>query len=264
MSRPTCSRTAERAAENASTTPPSRCRPSEGCAAMRASFLSWTVRTASRSASGGAPAASRRRYGADSQAATAGAVSPAAPPRSACTAITSSTGPTAGRPRSTTCRPAVSDPSSAGARGRIRCAAARRRRVSIHQPVWVDHPTTEEGGDVLAPHHRHPERLPRAPHRLRDCRSALAWRAHRLRPCPDGRDGVVGFGRYSSGGGTGGRRLEYVIGEVGRRLRAGMQRRRGNAATECPEGFRHHVETTVAVAGTNQDGRTGIGPTIGA
>ena len=42
------------------------------------------------------------RYAARLQAATAGAASPAVPPPTACTAITSSTGPTAGRPPSTT------------------------------------------------------------------------------------------------------------------------------------------------------------------
>ena len=40
-----------------------------------------------------------------------------------------------------------------------------------------------------------PERVPRPRNRLRDRHRALARRAHRLRPCPDGRDGVVGFGR---------------------------------------------------------------------
>ena len=48
-----------------------------------------------------------------------------------------------------------------------------------------------------------------------DCETATAhWHggAHRLRPCADGDDGVVGFGRHRSGGGTGGRRLEPVVG----------------------------------------------------
>ena len=46
--------------------------------------------------------ASRRRCAARSRAATAGAASPAAPPLTASMAITSGTGPTAGRPHSTT------------------------------------------------------------------------------------------------------------------------------------------------------------------
>ena len=53
---------------------------------------------ACRSASGAEPAASRPRYAVRLQAATVDAASPAAPPPTACTAITSSTGPTAGRP----------------------------------------------------------------------------------------------------------------------------------------------------------------------
>ena len=58
-----------------------------------------------------------------------------------------------------------------------------------------------------------------------DCETATAhWheRAHRLRSRTDGDDGVVGFGRYSSGGGTGRRGLESVIGEVRQRFPAGM------------------------------------------
>ena len=111
------------------------------------------------------------------------------------------------------------DPSPAGARGRIRRAAPRRRRVPVHQPAWVGHQTTEAAGDLFARHHHHPERIPRACHRLRDRDRALARGAHRLRPCVDGDDGVVGFGRHSSGGGAGGRGLEPVVGE-GCRARA--------------------------------------------
>ena len=44
-----------------STAPPLRPRPPGGCAAMPELFLSWTVRTANRSASGGVPAAPRAR-----------------------------------------------------------------------------------------------------------------------------------------------------------------------------------------------------------
>ena len=69
---------------------------------------------------------------------------------------------------------------------------------------------------VFARHHHRPERIPRTRHRLRDCDRALARRAHRLRPCVDGDDGVVGFGRHPTGGGTGGRRLESVVGQGGR------------------------------------------------
>ena len=65
-------------------------------------------------------------------------------------------------------------------------------------------PTAEAARDLGARHHRHPERIPRDCHRLGDGDRALARRAHRLRPRIDGRDGVVGFGRHRSGGGTGG------------------------------------------------------------
>ena len=42
--------------------------------------------------------------------------------------------------------PSVSDPSPAGARGRIRCAAPRRRRVPVHQPTRVDNQTPAAAG----------------------------------------------------------------------------------------------------------------------
>ena len=108
--------------------------------------------------------------------------------------------------------PAVPDPSPAGARGRIRRAASRRRRVPVRQPARVGHQATEAAGDLFARHHHRPERIPRTRHRLRDRDCTLARGAHRLRPCADGDDGVVGFGRHRSGGGTGGRRLEPVVG----------------------------------------------------
>ena len=92
--------------------------------------------------------------------------------------------------------PAVPDPSPAGARGRIRRAAPRRRRVPVHQSARVGHQTTEAAGDLFARHHHHPERIPRACHRLRDRDRALARGAYRLRSCADGDDGVMGFRRH--------------------------------------------------------------------
>ena len=53
--------------------------------------------------------------------------------------------------------------------------------------------------------------------KVRVARALGARRAHRLRPCADGRDGVMGFGRHPAGGGTGGRGLESVVGEVRQR-----------------------------------------------
>ena len=73
-------------------------------------------------------------------------------------------------------------------------------------------------GDFLARHHHRPERIPRARHRLRDRHRALARRAHRLRPCLDGLDGVMGFGGHPPGDGTSGRGLESVVGETGQRF----------------------------------------------
>ena len=70
--------------------------------------------------------------------------------------------------------------------------------------------------NIITRHQHHPERRPRPRHRLRDRDRALARGAHRLRPCADGDDGVLGFGRYPSGGWADGRRLESVVGE-GRR-----------------------------------------------
>ena len=93
--------------------------------------------------------------------------------------------------------------------------------------------TPAAAGDLVARDHRHPERIPRACHRLRDRDRALARGAHRLRPCADGDDGVVGFGRHRPGGGTGGRRLESVVGQLGRRFSVGMRRRRG-VSVVCP------------------------------
>ena len=115
--------------------------------------------------------------------------------------------------------PPLSDPSPAGARGRIRRAAPRRRRVPVHQPARVGHQTTEAASDIFARHHHRPERIPRTRHRLRDRDCTLARGAYRLRPCVDGDDGVMGFGRHCPRGGTGGRRLESVVGDD-RRSRA--------------------------------------------
>ena len=123
--------------------------------------------------------------------------------------------------------PAVPDPSPAGARGRIRRAAPRRRRVPVHQPLRVGHPTPAAAGDLIARHRHHPERCARARHRLRDRDSTLARRAYRLRPCIDGDDGVVGFGRHPPGGGTSGRRLESVVDRLREQFPAGMRHRRG-------------------------------------
>ena len=63
--------------------------------------------------------------------------------------------------------------------------------------------------------------------------STLARGAHRLRPCADGDDGVMGFGRYPPGGGTCGRGLESVVGRLGQRFPVGMRRRCGVSAV-CP------------------------------
>ena len=84
--------------------------------------------------------------------------------------------------------------------------------ASDYQPARVGHQTTEATSDIITRDHRHPERIPRARHRLRDRDRALARGAHRLRPCADGDDGVMGFRRHRSGGGTGGRRLEPIVG----------------------------------------------------
>ena len=81
--------------------------------------------------------------------------------------------------------------------------------------VRSDRPASTPTGDLLTRHHHRPERIPRALHRLRDRDPTLARRAHRLRPCLDGLDGVMGFGRHPPGGGAGGRGLESVIGEAG-------------------------------------------------
>ena len=77
--------------------------------------------------------------------------------------------------------------------------------------------------NLIARHHHRPERLPRTRHRLRDRDCALARGTYRLRPCADGDDGVMGFGRHCPRGRTGGRRLESVVGEVGQRFPAGWQ-----------------------------------------
>ena len=84
--------------------------------------------------------------------------------------------------------------------------------ASDYQPARVGHQTTEATSDIITRDHRHPERIPRDRHRLRDRDRALARGAHRLRPCADGDDGVMGFRRHRSGGGTGGRRLEPIVG----------------------------------------------------
>ena len=216
MSRRRCSPTAGRDAAKSSTAPPSRRRPPGGCAAMPASSPWWMAPTASRSASGGAPAASLHPYAVHLQAATAGAASPAAPPPTGSTAITSSTGPTAGRPRSTTsycyARPITGWCTRAGST----CSGFDDGAFRFTNPHGLAIKATEAAGDLVARHHRHPERFPRSRHRLRDRHRALARGAHRLRPCADGDDGVVGLGRHATGGWAGGRRLESVVGQ-GRR-----------------------------------------------
>ena len=123
--------------------------------------------------------------------------------------------------------PAVSDPSPAGARRRIRRTAPRRRRVPVHQSTRVGHPAPAAAGALIARHHRHPERIPRTRHRLRDRGGALARGAHRLRSCADGDDGVMGFGRHPPGGWAGGRRLESVVDRLREQVPAGMRHRRG-------------------------------------
>ena len=130
----------------------------------------------------------------------------AAPPRSPRPALGRRRRDLARQPR-----PALSDPPSPRARGRVRRAAPRRRRVPVHQPLRRGRLPSATAGDLFTRHHRRRERIPRTRHRLRDRHGALARRAYRLRPCADGCDGVVGFGRHAPGGGACGRGLESVV-----------------------------------------------------
>ena len=115
--------------------------------------------------------------------------------------------------------PPVSDPSPAGARGRIRRVQrlddgafrfTNPHGLAIRPPK---RPETSSPDTIVIQN----ESLGLAI----DCETAhgaLARRAHRLRPCVDGDDGVMGFGRHPTGGGTGGRRLESVVDESGWRV----------------------------------------------
>ena len=127
-----------------STAPPSRRRPLGGCAATPESSPSSMDPTASRSVSGDAPATFRPRYAERLQAATAGAASPAAPPLTASTAITSGTGPTAKRPRSTTsscsARPTIASCTRAGST----CSASTTARSGL--PIRTGWPSGPRGG----------------------------------------------------------------------------------------------------------------------
>ena len=143
------------------------------------------------------------------------------PPMVRCPAPTGSPGPAASTPI----------PRGRKFEGRVRRAAPRRRRLPVCQSARVGHPAPAAAGGLIVRHCCHSEPLSRHRHRLRDRHRALARGAHRLRPRIDGRDGVVGFGRYSSRGGTCGWGLESVVVEVGRANSNALWSMRGTCAS---------------------------------